>query len=501
MGKVYLVGAGPGIAELITVRGLTLIRNCDAIIYDRLAGETLLSEVSEQCEKVYVGKEPGSHAMAQEEINALLIDYAGRYETVVRLKGGDPFVFGRGEEELSALRQAGIPCEVVPGISSCIAVPELAEIPVTARGISREFAVITGHAAGYTPDYENLAAFQGTLVFLMGLARISEIADGLIRYGKSADTPAAVIQLNENEYAVNRTCTVIRADLASIAGRVQEEGIPSPVIILVGETASYHADAHMNQVLEKSRIRVGITATKTLAAKLCSGFRAAEIEAVVVCDMQVVHTADHERLAELSDSMEKYDCIVFTSENGVRLFFEAIRGAVDYRSFGRVRFAVIGTGTADALRKQGFVPDLMPKEYTVEALTDLLQQEVRRNEKVLVIRAAQGSKVLTEGLALQEIGYDEYNIYDVKGELTENSDHLDSLDYLLFASSSGVSAFYGGLTAEQGRIAKRIPVVAIGRETAKAIHQYGGTLAGIAKYHDTAGLLELIQTITDSNIH
>ena len=236
MGTVYLIGAGPGDPELITVKGLKRLQTCEVVIYDRLASFQLLDEVKEDCVKIYVGKEAGQHSKTQEEINQIMVTYAKKYEHVVRLKGGDSFVFGRGGEEIEALKKHNIAYEVVPGITSAIAVPEMAGIPVTHRGMSQSFHVITGHTSSLdhtlTDNYEVLAKLEGTLVFLMGLGNLAKIADQLIQHGKAVTTPVAVIS---NGTMIHQT--TIRATLGTILDLVHEKEISSPAIIVIGQTA------------------------------------------------------------------------------------------------------------------------------------------------------------------------------------------------------------------------------------------------------------------------
>ena len=237
-GTVYLVGAGPGAGELLTIRGMERLKACDAVVYDHLASQELLGFVRKDCRIIYAGKEAGSHSMPQEEINRLLIGLAKEGLNVVRLKGGDPFVFGRGSEEILALKEAGISWETVPGITSAVAVPELAGIPVTHRGISRSFHVITGHTLTGGREQNELkayAAMEGTLVFLMGFHSLSSITEGLIRGGKSPQTPAALI---ENGSLLNQR--VLRADLETLAAKAKEQGFHTPAIIVVGEAAAFN---------------------------------------------------------------------------------------------------------------------------------------------------------------------------------------------------------------------------------------------------------------------
>lgn len=420
MGKVTLVGAGPGDAGLITVKGLKKLKTCDVVIYDRLSSDDLLKEVKEGCILVYVGKKPGAHSMKQEEINRVLVEYGRNYADVVRLKGGDSFVFGRGGEEILALEEAGIPYEVVPGITSSIAVPEQAGIPVTHRGIARSFHVITGHTMNQLPtegerhltgeedtanamletgkltdDYETLAKLDGTLVFLMGLSNLEKIAERLLRYGKAPRTPAAVIANGTTPYE-----KTVRGTLSDIAKRAREADLASPVVIVIGETAALHFKMeHSGPVKKYGMIGTARTMENFQQAlqEAVSVQRAVELqgnetwdgqkawgaaEVIPLIEMQVCGT---EHVAELEQEMEHipdYDWILFTSKQAVESFFQTLqRKSVDIRNLAGCRFGVIGQGTGKALEVHGIRADFMPEQADAEAFArQLAGQFARRTD-------------------------------------------------------------------------------------------------------------------------
>lgn len=488
MGKVYLVGAGPGDAGLITVKGMEKLRECDAVVYDRLATEELLTCVRPDCERIYVGKQAGKHSKKQEEINKLLVECAGRYRMVVRLKGGDPFVFGRGGEEIEALEAAGISYEVVPGITSAVAVPECAGIPVTHRGVSRSFHVITGHTdrSVGSPDYDyaNLAKLEGTLVFLMGLSNLEELADRLLQAGKEKDTPSAVIS---NGTTAGQQ--VVRGTLANISQKVREAQIPSPAVIVIGETAGCHYK-------KEAVCRIGITATKALQAKLVRGFEDLEMEAVSVCHMRLTKTEQLVLLQQEFGHLEEYSWVVFSSQNAVSLFFEELRkDGVDIRKLAGLRFAVLGSGTAEKLSEYGIHADFIPSGYTISVFAEEFVQQVKVGEKVLIPRAMQGSPVLTQVLESHQIPYRNLAIYDVKGELTDYAERLDELDYLVFVSASGVQAFFT-LVQEMGiSVPEDIKIVCIGEVTGKKLAEYGRQLDATASVSDVPGLIEEVERL------
>lgn len=487
MGKVYLVGAGPGDTGLITVKGLEKLKECDAVVYDRLASDELLHYVKPECDKIYVGKQAGQHCKKQDEINEILVESAGTYRTVVRLKGGDSFVFGRGGEEIEALCRHGIPYEVIPGITSAVAVPECAGIPVTHRGVSRSFHVITGHTKNSVGspdyDYETLAKNEGTLVFLMGLSNLGEIAKQLIQAGKPADTLVAVI----SEGTTQRQ-RVERGTLSDIEDKVRKSEMVSPAVIVVGDMAEYRYLYH------RDCKRAGIIATAPLRNKLGRGLEALGIQSVPICNMEVVPTRELEKLDGELAHLNRYQWVMFTSQNAVRLFFaEMKRCSIDIRALGSLRFAVIGSGTADALWEQGIRADFIPSRYTVPVLAQEFADVVKPGEKVLIPRAVQGSPELPAILSERGIAYEDIPIYDVAGTLTKNISCLDSLDYLMFVSASGVSAFFGELRKQKVILPEKIKLACIGRTAQERLLKEYGRADVVAGVNDVEGLLEAVK--------
>ena len=488
MGKVYLVGAGPGDVGLITMKGLEKLKQCDAVVYDRLATEELLDFVPANCAKFYVGKEPGKHYKKQEEINQILVECANKYQIVVRLKGGDAFVFGRGGEELEELEKYNIPYEVIPGITSAVAVPECAGIPVTHRGISRSFHVITGHtkASVGSPeyDYETIAKLEGTLIFLMGLSNLKEIAFNLIQAGMAKHTPAAVISEGTTTYQ-----KVVRGTLADIEEKSKEKNISSPAIIVIGETAGYE------YLYEGENYkRVGITATDLLWKKLETGFEGIGMKPIPVCHMQVVPTKQMEKLERELAQINQYQWIVFTSQNAIRLFFETVKQLrIDIRSFGKIKFAVLGSGTADMLSEYGFHADFVPSKYQVSVFAKEFMQIVSPGEWVLIPRAAQGSPDLVQALQQSKIDFCDIPIYDVVGRLTKNIKALEKLDYLVFVSASGVTAFFQELRKQKMMLPRGIKVACIGKITQRRLLLEYGKADIVATVNDVGGLLAAVK--------
>ena len=494
MGMVTLIGAGPGDAGYITVKGLEKLKKCDVVIYDRLASEELLSAVREDCVCVYVGKKPGAHTMKQEEINRVLVDYATRYEDVVRLKGGDPFVFGRGGEEIQALMQAGIAYEVIPGVSSAVAVPELAGIPVTQRGIARSFHVITGHTKEdgtdtITEDYEALAQLSGTLVFLMGLAHIEQITGQLLKYKKAPDTPAAVIAEGATPFT-----RIVRGTLADIAERVRAEGLVSPVIIVIGETAAFDFRCraacrenvpgvagnmlqHRATGQEAAFMRrcgvVGTEATLSAFSERMQEKRGsyAPFATVPLIVMQTKRLEGYGQLQKEVRQIASYDWIYLTSRQAVTLFFEALREQqTDLRVLSACRFAVIGKGTREALLSHGIHADFMPSHADTETFANEFVRMCRKTA-ILFPHAAQADKRTAERLKEADIKLTECVIYDVIQKRCGDFARLTELTDLAFFSSSGVRAFFDELRKSGRSLPAECQIWCIGNPTRETVLQ------------------------------
>lgn len=483
-GKVYLIGAGCGDYDLITIRGMKILQKCDTIVYDNLTDSRLLDFAPENSEKICVGKRAGHHSETQENINKILIEKASEGKTVARLKGGDPFVFGRGGEEILALQEKEIEYSVIPGISSSYAVAELAGIPVTHRRLSRSFHVITGHTADdlLPENFEKYAKLDGTLVFLMGLRNLRKIAAGLISGGIRNDTPAAVISCGGT--AKQR---VVRAVLENIADTAEKEKIIAPAVIVVGETARLDFSATISRPLDK--VSVTVTGTKRFTDKLAPLLH--ELGADVKC-------LDYLRVSEYSknnafdtalQNISDYSWLVLTSVNGAEIFLKRMKKLkVDMRSLAGLKIAVIGKCTAEVLENSGIFPDLVPEKFTSEELGNALVKVVTANEKVLILRAEKGSAVLTKILDEHSILYDDIKTYDVvRADETAGNTHVNT-DFLTFASSSGVDSFF-----ESGfNFSEKTRIVCIGEITAKTLKKHGVTNFSTADIQTAGGMINTI---------
>lgn len=444
---VYLIGAGPGDPGLITVKGLEFIKQCDTIIYDRLGTYQLLEMVKPECRKIYVGKQAGSHYKKQSEINDILVEEGLKGNMVVRLKGGDPFVFGRGGEEVIALLGAGIPFQVIPGITSAVAVPEVCGIPVTHRGTSRSFHVITGHkrADAISDDYDYIRSQEGTSVFLMGLNRLPQIMERLVQTGAADNTPVAVI--SKGTMPGQR---VVRGDIQTIVDKVTEAKLESPAIIVVGENAALDFTAPNRGPLQN--VHVGLVGTPKLREKMRVAIDALGGQSYSIVDMSVEQTEEKNRLRKALEHIEDYSWLAFTSQNTITLFFKWLREwNIDVRKLSHLKLAVVGAGTRDALKAEGYIADYVPDEYTTSALARGLANVMKAGERLLLPRAVQGSETMLDILDQGGITYEEIPVYDVVGRRMESIQYLNDLDVITFVSASGVRGFLDVLDAEQNR--------------------------------------------------
>lgn len=491
---VYLVGAGPGDARLFTEKGLDCVRRADVIVYDNLISGSILNEARLDAELIYAGKRSGSHHMKQEEISALLVKKALEGHSVVRLKGGDPFIFGRGGEEALELSKMDIPFEIVPGVSSSYSVPAYAGIPVTHRGLASSFHVITGHEDGTKMssalDYQTLAKEEGTLVFLMGLKNLDKIATNLIENGKDPKTPAAVL-----ERGTTAAQKSVKADLEHIAEAAEKAGLKTPAISVVGsvvdlkDTLSWFGRG----VLAGKRIMS--TGTRAFVREMEAAFHPLGAELVALSLIEV-RPLWNERIAEALKQLGHYQWIVFTSGNGVELFFALLREqGVDLRKLMQVKFAVIGRKTADALLQHGFQSDFVPEQFSGADLAAEWIPTLKPDEKVALFRAENGSRVLTEALAEAGISYDDIGLYETWTDLRRQEElnrAIQEVDYVTVASSSAAQALAAMLEPEQ-REKMTAKLVSIGPSTTKTMKKLGLPVYADAVEYTAEGMAAVIQ--------
>lgn len=393
IGTVFLVGGGPGDPELITVKGLTALREADCIVYDRLSSPELLLEAKPDCELIYVGKENHNHTMRQEEINKLLVKKAGEHEKIVRFKGGDIYVFGRGGEEALALEKEGIPFEVIPGISSCIAGLAYAGIPITHRGISSGFHVVTAHNQRdelADIDFTAMARGTDTCVFLMGLGKVREIAKRLMEAGMSPETPAAVI--SKATTSKQRTVT---AELVQIADEVERAKLSSPALIVVGNVVTLREKLNRFEKQFDSKKRYLVSKIGKKTSDLAVYLRE---QGKIVDEIQVGEIVSLP-FSVTKEQIEKVDWLVFTSRNGVKAFFDTfLQERLDVRCLARCQIASIGEQTSKALRTYGICPDLQPQEFHSDALIEKLKEQVKKEQILWYLKARNADSHLAQEL-------------------------------------------------------------------------------------------------------
>ncbi len=480
-GKVFLVGAGPGDPGLITAKGLKLLRQADVIVYDQLASPALLREARTGAELIYVGKKAGVHALPQGEINRLLVDLAQEGKTVVRLKGGDPFVFGRGGEEAEALAAAAIPFEVVPGVSSAVAVPAYAGIPVTHRGLASLVTFITGHEdptkAESDIPWDILAKTQGTLVFLMGVKNLAENCRRLVEGGRPPHTPAAVIQ--SGTLPTQHTVT---GTLANIAEKAREAGIQPPAILVVGEVASLRERLTWWENRPLWGKTAVVTRTRQQASALSELLTAAGARCLEVPTLEIVPPADFRPLDEALARLSDYRWLIFTSANGVHAFMKRLlRRHHDLRALGHLKLAAIGPATALALRHYGLIADVVPARFVAEDLAAVLLPQVEPGSRVLLARVEQAREVLPKTLAAHGAQVDIVPVYQMhlpRGVPPEALPFIEAgqVDILTFASSATVHNFAALVGKEKFQeLAQKALVAAIGPITAATLKEYGLT--------------------------
>jgi len=494
VGHVYLVGAGPGSRGLMTVRGLELLQRCDVLVYDRLCGEELPGEARPGCERIYAGKKAGDHGLGQAQINRLLVEKARAGMMVVRLKGGDAFVFGRGGEEAECLLAAGIPFSIVPGVTSAVAAPEMAGIPVTHRALSRSFHVITAQPSEREPEkvraylrgqIEGLRDAEGTFVFLMGLSSIDMICGLLLECGRPPGLAVAVVSSGSR---YNEVC--VRGTLADIGARAREAHLVSPAVIVVGEVAGLCLRSPAALPLQGRRI--GMVGTEHFTKKLGAMLREAGAETLVAVSLIPRPLAGQDAYFT---QLATYTWIVFTSSYGVEFFLGQLRERkLDVRSLAGAKMAVIGAGTAQALAQYGIFPSYMPQTYTARALAAGLAQRMEKGrDRVLLYQAREGNPVLEE--TLRECGVEvvRARAYATEPEGACARETLETLSYLTFASGQGVAAFcesYPGFFREAER--GKVRIAAIGSETARALCKAGCRDPLVASVFTARGLAEAI---------
>lgn len=490
--KVSLVGVGPGDENLLTLKALECIQNADVLVYDNLINPTVLNKARLDAKLIYAGKISGNHYLTQDKINETIAKYATSGEYVVRLKGGDPYIFGRGGEEAEYLIERCIDFEIVHGVSSFYAGLGYAGIPITFRGEATSFHVFTGHKKKGEPldlDFKNIAKTDGSLVFLMGISNLSLIVNGLLSNGMDPHIGAAIV---ENGTRYNQR--VFRGELCSIEEIAKKENVVSPALIVVGDVCKKDLSFFNKYKLPLSGKNILLTATRSLAEKMAKRFKDTGAN---ICEMSLIAIKEIEiekekLLSEINDSTH----ILFTSSNDVDIFFEQIkRCGMDIRSLYNKKICVIGSGSGEALNKYGVNADFIPSKFDSKSFLDEILPKLDKDSKVLMFRAKIGSDVLPKGLKSAGIAFSDIPVYDTiidRRKKFELNKDIENFDYVVAASASGAKAIVEMIEDKKMLSGK---VVSIGPVTTKALVELGIENIITAKRYDVEGIIDAIKKL------
>ncbi|MCX6875188.1 MAG: uroporphyrinogen-III C-methyltransferase [Verrucomicrobia bacterium] len=492
-GTCYLVGAGPGDVGLVTLRAKECIELADVLVYDALSSPELLRWAKPGCEKIHVGKRAKDHALPQDQINALIVEKTKAGKNVVRLKGGDPMIFGRGGEEAAELAAAGVHFEIVPGISSAIAGPCYAGIPVTHRDHCTQLTIFTGHedpTKGFSSiDFAQLATAPGTKVFLMGVSRLREITAAFIENGAAPNTPIALTR-----WATTARQSTIEGTLATIADIADKANFSSPAVAVIGSVVTERKKINWFEKRPLFGKRIVVTRTREQAGELSKALRNLGADVVELPTIRIALPDDHQGFAEMVTSAHEYDWLVFSSPNGVEHFFDAFFKAYDdARSLGHPRIAAIGNGTATKIREYRFAVDLIPERFVAEGLIEAFKKLNVENLTMLWVKAAESRDIIGDGLAALGAIVDECIAYRTVPETADLTGARASLaacgaDLITFTSGSTVDHFFRlGLPWPEGCVAG-----SIGPVTSEVLRKHGMPPAFEAAKHDIPGLTAAI---------
>jgi uroporphyrinogen III methyltransferase/synthase len=493
-GICYLVGAGPGDPGLLTLRGRACLERADVVIYDYLSNPVFLDFAPAAAERIYVGKKAGAHTLTQDSINALLVEKTSAGKTVVRLKGGDPFIFGRGGEEAEALAAAGQKFEIVPGISSAIAAPAYAGIPVTHRGDNTTLTIFTGHEDPTKPeatlDYAAIARATGTKVMLMGVERIAEITASLQAAGMAAATPIALVR-----WATTGRQKTLTGTLGDIAGKVAAAGFKAPAVAVLGDVVNRRDALNWFETRPLFGTRIAVTRTRHQAGALIDQLRDLGADAYELPTIRIEPSPNKREFYQLVSDAHEYDWLVFTSPNGVDAFFEVFYTLFkDARSIGGVRIAAIGPATAEKIRSYRFEVDLQPDKYVAEEIVKAFQKETTvDNLKILLARAEGARDVLATELTRLGAIVDEAIAYRTVPETNDVAGGIARFreagaDIVTFTSSSTAENF----AALQLPLPANLQMASIGPITSATMRKLGLDVDIEAKVHDIPGLVAAI---------
>jgi len=445
-GKIYLIGAGPGDPGLITVKAAECIKSADVVVYDYLAAPALLSYARQDAELIYVGKKGGDHTLTQDKINDLLAQKGEQGHVVARLKGGDPFIFGRGGEEAEVLIQRNIPFEVVPGVTSAVAAPAYAGIPLTHRDYTSSVSLITGHEDPLKKtssiQWDCLAKSGSTLVFLMGVKNLSNIVTQLTANGKSPQTPVALVR-----WGTTPRQETVSGTLSNIVEKVKDAGLKAPAIIVVGEVVSLRENMKWFENRPLFGKKIVVTRARAQASGLVDTLRQLGAHCLEIPTIEVVAPSDTTPLVDAVNSLDQYEWIIFTSVNGVTYFFKTLFAqGLDVRALGNHQFACIGPVTRDALEKFGIITDVLPETYRAESVVEAFKDRGISNKKILLPRAMEARTILPEELRNMGAHVHEVTAYETQPVSNAKDEPLallkdKEIDMVTFTSSSTVKNF------------------------------------------------------------
>jgi uroporphyrinogen III methyltransferase/synthase len=497
-GKVYLVGAGPGDPGLITQKGIQCLKEADVVVYDNLLDKHLLEQAPAESEKIYVGKKAGEHTKTQSDINQLLVDKAKEGKIVVRLKGGDPFVLGRGGEEAETLAGEGISYEVVPGITSAVSVPAYAGIPVTHRALASSFAVITGHEdpnkESSSIAWKKLATGVDTLVFLMGMHNLPAIIAKLTEHGRPADTPVAVIKDGTSSRQITVTGT-----LANITDRLKEKQLSAPAVIVVGEVVNLREKLAWFDKRPLFTKRVLVTRSRHQASALSKFLAKRGAQPIELPAIDVQPIIDNTELDEAINNMGSYQWVLFTSVNGVEAFYKRLNDLkLDSRAFGGKKVGAIGSATAKALEARGIMPDFIPDVFTSEGIIAGLKSQNINGQRFLLPRADIADKELISGLGRLGAEVKEVAVYrtvPATDSIAEARQILlaGDIDVITFTSSSTVTSLLAAFPEGLPKI-NSCKIACIGPKTAATAAGAGLKIDIMADEQTIPGLVNAIES-------
>ena len=485
MSKVYIIGTGPGDEELLTLKAVDTLKKCTAVLYDRLVSNNILNYLNEDCKIFYCGKESGAHYKTQEEINESLVKLAKEGHIVGRIKGGDPYVFGRGGEEVLELINENIEFEVIPGVTSPISVLNYAGIPITQRGMSQSFHIITGMTAGVLNiNWEAIAKEKGTLVFMMGLNNLGAIIENLLKYGKDEDTKVAVIMRGTSSKQKKVVGTI-----KDIEKKVEEAKLQSPCIIVMGEVVSLNDKLNWYEKKPLFGLNICVTRSREQSSNLKKRLRELGSEVTEINSIKIKPTK--ENLNEVKDKLSDYDHIILTSVNGVNIFFDyIIENKIDLRTI-KAKFSVVGKATRKALEKRGIQAFVMGREFVGEGLFKALEPHLRSGEKVLIPCSSGSREYLKDEIEKLGLVVDRVHTYNTVCGEVKNKKAFEEVDFILYTSPSTVNNMITLFGVDK---IKEKHNIAIGPQTYKTLKE-NSIEAHMCKKHSEDGFLDEILEI------